>query len=199
MSYIPEVKIEEIAQEVFRRSGRKIPVDIDGIIEFQFDLNFDWQDLPDNILAALNVSERTIYMNSRRESEFQNNIGRMNFTKAHELGHWILHATESLNLFEKFSENLICRGIFRREPIEWQADYFAASLLMPREKFTEYYLTIPESVRYSWDALNCISTQFLVSKQAARIRLEQLKLIYVRSDGKILKEKPSNFKQTSLF
>ena len=65
--------------------------------------------------------------------------GRYRFTLAHEGGHWRLHRAllqadrRQGSLFGQAPRpGVICRTSQAKEPIEWQADSFAASLLMPR-------------------------------------------------------------------
>lgn len=67
--------------------------------------------------------------------------GRYHFTLAHEMGHWRLHRQHYLKnsgerlLFEDGSQkpDVVCRSSERKKPVEWQADAFAARLLMPRK------------------------------------------------------------------
>jgi Zn-dependent peptidase ImmA (M78 family) len=66
-------------------------------------------------------------------------IGRYLFSVAHEIGHWQLHrpylakdSSRALVLDAPSEPTVICRSSQRKEPIEWQADYFASCLLMPR-------------------------------------------------------------------
>jgi len=58
--------------------------------------------------------------------------GRMRFTLAHELGHWELHSEYS---------QLLCSAAdmrdYGRSPLEVEANYFAAELLMPSILFRE--------------------------------------------------------------
>jgi hypothetical protein len=66
--------------------------------------------------------------------------GRYHFTLAHEIGHWRLHRghylrnSSELRLFEDGTPwpDVVCRSSERKKPVEWQADTFAAHLLMPR-------------------------------------------------------------------
>lgn len=66
--------------------------------------------------------------------------GRYLFTLAHEAGHWRLHQhlikpdparTSSLDAAER--PKFICRSSQAKARQEWQADFFASCLLMPRE------------------------------------------------------------------
>jgi hypothetical protein len=66
--------------------------------------------------------------------------GRYHFTLAHEAGHWRLHRKyylEDVSQGRLFGDDLtkpayVCRSSDKR-PVEWQADQFAANLLMPRK------------------------------------------------------------------
>ncbi|MCJ8282288.1 MAG: ImmA/IrrE family metallo-endopeptidase [Rivularia sp. ALOHA_DT_140] len=67
-------------------------------------------------------------------------------TIAHEIGHWLLHIEhDALDVFkERMSpelimtiEPLICRSVTSQKGIEWQAQYFASCLLMPKFKLEE--------------------------------------------------------------
>lgn len=68
--------------------------------------------------------------------------GRFAFTVAHEVGHWVLHRPVlemekvTLPLFaakadEEPKPAIVCRAQAYKQPAEWQADQFAARVLMP--------------------------------------------------------------------
>jgi Zn-dependent peptidase ImmA (M78 family) len=67
--------------------------------------------------------------------------GRYHFTLAHEIGHWRLHRQHYLKnpaerrLFDDGTRkpDVVCRSSERKKPVEWQADTFAAFVLMPRK------------------------------------------------------------------
>ena len=65
------------------------------------------------------------------------NFGRKNFTKAHELGHYFLG--HQLNGHTDTSINEECSS---KEPIEYEADYFATCLLMPKEKVIKAFKSL---------------------------------------------------------
>ncbi len=85
--------------------------------------------------------------------------GRDRFTLAHELGHYLLHDARSISL-ARLGETKNVQAY--RNP-EWQADTFAAELLMPVELITT-------------DDTEWISNTFGVSKQAAQIRLKKINM-----------------------
>jgi hypothetical protein len=120
------------------RSARP-PIPIEDIIERYLDLNLSFEDL-DNILGVKDVLGAT-YVKSRLIAINKSLLedpgeGRLVFTCAHEAGHWVLHrefASEANRMMNPGGA-IICRSANARMPIEWQADYFAAALLMPERE-----------------------------------------------------------------
>jgi Zn-dependent peptidase ImmA (M78 family) len=107
--------------------------------------------------------------------------GRYHFTLAHEVGHWRLHRKYflkpegQLDLFGETEPkpNYICRSSEKKLPVEWQADAFAARLLMPRAMI----LTEWENWRGSLDPI--ILTE--LSDGAERLQVELMR----RGGGKL--------------
>ena len=68
-------------------------------------------------------------------------LGRFHFTVAHEIGHWRLHRQHYIRnpaerrLFDDGTRkpDVVCRSSEHKKPVEWQADTFAAFVLMPRK------------------------------------------------------------------
>ncbi|WP_051036082.1 ImmA/IrrE family metallo-endopeptidase [Stanieria cyanosphaera] len=63
-------------------------------------------------------------------------------TIAHELGHWVLHINQQV--VEKYIDRndteiqpFLCRSSQSLKEREWQAQYFASCLLMPKYKLIE--------------------------------------------------------------
>lgn len=164
-------------------------VNVARIAEFRFGLDFDWIDMGDRseegtILAALCVKENKIYMNAALEAGLRDNHGRMNFTIAHEIGHFVLHeGLERERLSGVKGKFFIYKGAERAtNNLERQANLFATYLLMPK-KFIEVEiqkLLFP----LSWYDIRDLAEQFCVSTQAMTIRLvDELKLLYPARDG----------------
>ncbi len=67
--------------------------------------------------------------------------GRMCFTCAHEVAHWILHRpfVKTANRSSPEGDAIVCRSVDAKKPIEWQADFFAACLLMPEAEVRESF------------------------------------------------------------
>lgn len=115
-------------------------IDVDFVIERMLGLELAVMDLkgllgnPD-VLGATVVDQERVYV----DQSLEKNPGRFSFTLAHEVGHWVLHrphlAThpEGSALFDlsEFVEPQPATAPGRKPRVEWQADQFAACLLMP--------------------------------------------------------------------
>lgn len=131
----------------------RLPIDLDAIIfdhlaeseqlSFTDEIELGTQDGDQVLGMMLPAKGRIQVCKSVKE---RGPLGRYRFTVAHELGHWVLHrslclaADESLDLFEsKESERGLVslnRNVFppaggKVPPEEWQANSFAAMLLVP--------------------------------------------------------------------
>lgn len=135
------------------------------------------------------------------------NLPRERFTKAHETSHWICH--RSLHSYDKLpyefrkSPVVACRDTsierykhndeFKRSELdweEWQADRLAASLLMPRDTFTDVsqrvisnygirngILVKGHNIEASRKVISTVAKFFMVSQKATQIRMSQLGLL----------------------
>lgn len=198
------------------------PVPIDEIIELHLRLTFELRDMRQlfkmaDVHGALWINEKTVRVDKSLDPEVHpGKRGRYRFTLAHEGGHWRLHRkhyVEDPNQGALFAGNLgkpayICRSSEAKKPVEWQADYFAANLLMPREMVRAAWQdwrgglvpmdlgqlrcddgATPAGESYD-DALmerfcRPLAERFEVSAEAMRYRLEELELL-VREKGALL-------------
>ena len=140
--YLKSSAIERESIELLKNFNNKnkinlsAPIPVFDIIEFLgYDIDFRkdgiYQDT--DILGGTLIEERTVQINEN----IADHDGRMHFTAAHEIGHIVLHAP----LFKRANnvdsdQKIISRkneGFEgkRKQPEEWQADKFAAFLLMP--------------------------------------------------------------------
>jgi Zn-dependent peptidase ImmA (M78 family) len=142
-------ELDHAAAELLRDYSRwkgapaRPPIDVEEIAEQHLRLTLELDDLrarlglPD-VLGATWFEEKLI----RIEQTLEGKEGRLAFTVAHELGHWQLH--RALYLVDKQTLPLfpakegaapksvyVCRNGERDAPAEWQANQFAARLLMP--------------------------------------------------------------------
>lgn len=121
-----------------------------------------------------------------------NNIGRRNFTIAHELGHYFLSHQLQSNTFY-CCEDEIVEESQTIAPVESEANYFADCLLMPEDKVKsaflgmlrnsrkakdKYFLHVKNDYTFSiWCGVRqSLTKRYGVSEAALRYRLRQLGL-----------------------
>ena len=207
MVTVPYLKcnyMEAVAQKLLfeyeqERGQLTPPIPIEDIIENHLKLSLEIDNLQDelglsDVLGGIYFPERRIVIDSSLTEE----DGRYNFTAAHEVAHWELHRElfmpnpNQTNLFGTYSnKNIICRDSNRQKSEEFQANFTAACILMPRDLLAqavrEYYgkeaYLFKRGTRFSQynDCLNHVARNFNVdfgvSIQAMMIRLEQTQLV----------------------
>lgn len=155
-SDVPFLKKEVIEAEaalVLAEYGREHeqvfapPVPIDEIVELHLKLTLEIMDLQ-QIFGVGDVhgaiwfwAQRVGIDQSLDPARNPAKRGRYYFTLAHEAGHWRLHRHLFLRRMDQPSlfpnqvqkPDYVCRSSEKKKPVEWQADQFAANLLMPRE------------------------------------------------------------------
>lgn len=186
--------------------GEVQKINIDSLIEFAFELDIVWENIDDLdslniVLAAIKPSIKTIYLNETKKDLFEEKIGTMNFTMAHELGHWVLHVTKQQKYEQlSFGQNEIyyCRSSSKRLPEETQADMFAASLLMPKDLVIGAVEDMKKKGYVLLSELYNLADQFEVSISALTNRIKSLKLLYFK-DNKIFLSEDHATGQLSIF
>lgn len=124
----PPIPVEKILEDYL---GYKLDITEKGIFGVR------------ELLGGLILNEQKVCINAL----LLNQEGRFNFTVAHEIGHdqlhkeWLLGRKKQMNFFEKTSmPDVLCReNAGTKDRGEWQADYFAANLLMPRDYVLDGY------------------------------------------------------------
>ena len=133
----------------------------------------------DEEINIIIINPRTIVINTKYD--LNENEGRLRFTMAHEVSHWILH--------RKYTNNYIDENNLK-DLIEREADLLAAELLMPKKKFLNKINEFTNlDIRFLGfndrkDLISKLAEYFKVSKKAASIRLEyvmgeKLSLIHI--------------------
>jgi len=186
------------------------PVDVDLIAESVCKLTFVWEFMPELldrrpdladvlsdeekkksiVLGGLRPRAREVLLNEKHIESYKKQPGRERFTKAHELGHWQMHIDKSVldqtSLFgsddESEEEHTIICMHKDDSRLEWQANYFAGALLMPKDLLMEE--AVPHSLG-SWDLQYALATHFNVTISALVIRMKQIGLTYVDDEGRI--------------
>ena len=97
---------------------------------------------------------------------FENNV-RARFTAAHEVGHALLHSDSGGTKHMQRRNNLEKGQVVLDKELEWQANVFAAALLMPTSAVVQY------TMKNGWSKRRMART-FDVSIPAARTRLQDL-------------------------
>jgi Zn-dependent peptidase ImmA (M78 family) len=124
------------------------------------------EDLPAS--GVLIPSRREIWLNAgERDSE-----GRLRFTLAHEIGHWICHSESET------APPVLCRSedmaIGADRALEREANVFAAELLMPEPAVRKVFAEIPR--------IDDTAQAFNVSPQAMHWRLFNFGLVLERPE-----------------
>jgi len=218
--YLPKQHIEREAELVLAECSETIgaitapPVPIDEIIELHLKLVVEFQNMRElfpygDVHGALWMREQRVGVDASLDPAVNpRKRGRYHFTLAHEAGHWRLHRKyylEDVAQGRLFGDDLakpayVCRSSDKR-PVEWQADQFAANLLMPRKlvyaawdawRGNSNAVALTELRSRSVGASGMtdekmmegfcrpLAEQFQVSPEAMRIRLGELELL-VRS------------------
>jgi len=178
----PRIEVERTASEILRSNGcMTIPVDVEKVAQ-ALGAQVHRRAFEDQVsgVLAIQQDEKHILIN---EAHHRN---RQRFSIAHELGHLVLHDTKKDRLFIDTHLRVYQRvgapsssvytspGSVTSPEEEREANWFAASLLMPRalleQAAVQHELTDEAGVA-------ALATVFGVSEQAMSIRLQQLDLL----------------------
>ncbi|MCR5568657.1 MAG: ImmA/IrrE family metallo-endopeptidase [Paludibacteraceae bacterium] len=190
--FIDQQTIEERTEGIIKSFPRSKDV-ISDIIRHE-NLMIHQIEMPDNMLAYLDLSDCSIFLNDRIKATEP----RIRFTLAHELGHYYLHANILRDTVSRIgeTENSITDTMKNTDDVkylEYQANWFARSLLMPRNSFIKEVFCLFE--RYSINrgrlyvdyqevnqcnyrkVTSILVDKFNVSVSAIRIRMLELGLL----------------------
>jgi hypothetical protein len=209
--YIPAEEIECDAEallvECQRTRGIVIepPIPIDDIIEKYLKLGIEFDDMhrllgvprsglglfPD-ILGGMFFNARRIVIDESLDPEVNpSQEPRYRNTAAHEVGHWREHG----DLFGGLATPVVCRTSRAKDRVEWQANFYASCLLMPRtlvyaawDRMAQHFIAELPPTKRQLAGADCpeevtshivldLARHFLVSYTAMHIRLEKLRLI----------------------
>ena len=230
--YIPDDVIERDAEALLAQCAHargieiKVPIPIEDIIEKHLKLRVEFDDLhrlldvprsgigldPDIFGAIWFESGQIVIDECLDPEERPEREGRYRFTLAHEGGgHWRLHRPlvrptvgQGSLLIDHARPTVVCRSIQAKERVEWQADFYASCLLMPRKMvfaawdeafpdrkqrvlqpetpiehpFVEIGRDFDDDDRALDSFARPFAERFLVSPIAMRIRLEKLGLLH---------------------
>jgi Zn-dependent peptidase ImmA (M78 family) len=214
--YLRATEIEAIAYELLQThcpevlsTPKPTPVlDILERLKERTNLQYGFADLglkgTAKILGKVRVSTGTLLLDNslttpERERQFR-------FTAAHEIGHWVLHRHRPIKFTddskvpdddEAFidNEDSLCRleCTSARDWVEYQANVFAASLVMPRFTLVEAVVRVQQEIgitknfglifttpHTAWDYVQTITGlahRFQVSKESVEVRVRTLNVV----------------------
>ena len=158
--------IENLVNQILDETGvRQPPVPVDDIIRNK-GIGIRYSDLKDVSGVVVRQGDATVIGVNSTQSPV-----RIRFTLAHELGHALLHKGKEVRFDKTFSYNLRSSVSEQGTDIEEiEANFFAASLLMPRRFIDMDARTHSIDIEDS-KALRAISSEYGVSSQAMALRL----------------------------
>lgn len=188
-----ESEVEKILEHMRTTSqyAPKFPLDPSRVAEF-LELDIVWDTIPPDaqgrVAARILPLDRLIEINDAIP-ELRGGFGAS--TIAHEIGHWILHINwnevdgsskqQTLDLDLEDIQPFLCRSIGAQQGIEWQAQYFAGCLLMPR-----YILEDVAQGRKltNWSHLYAMAEDLGITISNLTHRLQDLGWINIPKDSK---------------
>lgn len=155
--FLVREKVERILHDSFVTSPPVLPHKVAG----SYGLKVIFTTVPPQnnqiVSGFYDVRSSTIYVNVEDPPD------RQTFTIAHEFGHAVLHKDLYSTNPERYK--VLLRGPLRAEkdPLEQEANTFAAHLLVPRMFLTKYY---PSA------SIEELARLFIVSEEVIKFRLE---------------------------
>ena len=168
------VNIEHLIEDVYGLTLRYKYITNNGRVlgKTIFDDGYTpYYDMEEHRYDLLAVKKGTMLIDASLLEEEQ--YGRLRFTQAHELAHWIIHQ----EIYAGTGEAAAFQSSDQDTATEWQANTLATALLMPLGQVKRCFhncrargMAAPDIVRY-------MSELFGVSRSAMRIRLQSRGLI----------------------
>lgn len=205
MVSVPRIRmetIEAIARKILMEydssllSGEPRAIPIETIIETKFDLILEYHilrkngavlgetifddgpvilyDIDERRYKIIAVKKGTILIDERLSQTRSN--GRLRFTCAHELAHWVLHKNLYSGTGNIAAYNGQCSSDESQGTIERQADALATALLMPLPQIKKCFYRL-RSGKSTEQVVAEMAQIFEVSRQAMQIRLNSHNLM----------------------
>ncbi len=202
---VPQIRtetIEAIARKILMEydhtllNGEPRPIPIETIIETKFELTLEYHILRKNagVLGETIFDDGVVILYDQYKHEYRlitvkagtiliderlcepNQLGRLRFTCAHELSHWVLHkqlysGTGGVAAYDGKVSSDESNGL-----IERQADLLATALLMPIPQVKKCFYRL-RTGRSTEQLIIDMAKAFEVSRQAMKIRLRSHNLI----------------------
>lgn len=160
---------EDILHSVYRKEECTPPVNLDLVLK-EYGLQVLETDFGnDEVVGAYDKASKTIYV---AKNDY---FPRQLFAIGHEIGHYLLHQQKEQDVFLRL-DAMAFGDDGEDKPIEeTEADYFAASLLMPEKLVRDYW-----SILHNTEQL---ATIFAVPKKAMWRRLVDIGMIRYNTNG----------------
>ena len=140
--------------------------------------------LDENLQIVEGIFDRNTILINEFLATQENQEHRLYFTLAHEIGHWYLQRKDAYvdsgqqSLFGddtvKSNLNLKRKKLVTEEDwLEWQANYFASCILMPKRMFANEYIKLQN--RGIFEIISELSKTFNVSEEAVTYRIKEIK------------------------
>ena len=176
-------KIVDLVKHLMEKTGKKAPFSYEDLVEFSIKNNVkvkeidtkEYNFLDSNTFEGMLVGKggNAVILLNKNKKKY---AGRFNFTVAHELGHYFLHYKR--NMKEKIPPDTI--ETFQRKVYtdrkEFEANLFAAELLMPTEIIKKHWFELEKDYPDEWERIDKLADIFNVSPLAMRYRVENLGL-----------------------
>jgi hypothetical protein len=196
-SFLSKEYIEQEAEKILERMRAtpqyvpKFPLDPSRVAEF-LGLDIVWDAIPPDaqgqIAARILPLDRLIEINDTIP-ELRGGFGVS--TISHEVGHWILHINHNevdgaskqqiLDLGLEDIQPFLCRSVIAQQGIEWQAQYFAGCLLMPRYILED---VVQGRKLTQWSHLYAMAEDLGITISNLTHRLQDLGWINIPKDSK---------------
>ncbi|MCG6133191.1 MAG: ImmA/IrrE family metallo-endopeptidase [Nostoc sp. LLA-1] len=195
--FIPKSEIERQANNLLRRMqatpqyAPRWPFDATRVADF-LDIGVVWESIPpdeNGSIAALILPTQHEIVINQDVPGLHGGYGES--TLAHEIGHWELHINHNVvgSFVERPEQGIeinvqpfLCRNVSGQlEKIEWQAQYFASCLLMPRHKLEETRKGRNLTKEFHLDAM---AHEIGVTKSNLKHRLKDLDWIHIPENSK---------------
>ena len=151
--------------------------------------------LDENLQIVEGIFDRNTILINEFLATQKNQEHRLYFTLAHEIGHWYLQRKDAYvdsgqqSLFgedtvksnvNRFVDNVDIFNNLKRKKLvteedwlEWQANYFASCILMPKRMFANEYIKLQN--RDIFEIISELSKIFNVSEEAVTYRIKEIK------------------------
>lgn len=172
MTELMSRRAKEAAREILKRFGPRVPIAVEEIVKAHgISILDDELEVSISGILVIKAEHARIILNQMHP------LGRLRFTLAHELGHYLLHRDASSVFVDEAS--LFYRGAQARQgvdPKEVEANVFAAELLMPEDVLrAEVGGGLPRSE--DDEEIQKLAPKYGVSAEAMSNRLKTLKLV----------------------